>query len=123
MGILPDWWNGKEDGRADSPYVKPERWHTELIQAGFTGAMCVTPDGVYPFQQNANIISRRPADHLPAQQITLLSTTSQSSLPWDESLERILTKQGYSVNWTTLESLPIDRLHHLPSGSVGTCAA
>jgi hypothetical protein len=108
MGILPDWWNGKDDGRADCPYVKPERWNTELIRAGFTGAMCVTPDGEHPFQQNANIISRRPVDFLPTQQITLVSTTSQSSLPWGESLERELTKQGYSVTRASLESLPVD---------------
>ncbi|KAJ5748316.1 ketoacyl-synt-domain-containing protein [Penicillium nucicola] len=109
MGILPGWWNGTEDGRVNAPYVKPERWHTELIQAGFTGAMCATPDGVYPFQQNANIISRRPVDYLPPQKITLLSNTSQdSSLPWNENLERELTNQGYSVNWATLQSPPVD---------------
>lgn len=108
MGILPDWWNGQEDGRVDRPYVKPERWHTELIQAGFTGAMSVTPDNTYPFQQNANIISRRPIDSLPAQRITLLSNNSQSSHPWDESLETELNRRGYNVSRSTLDSLPED---------------
>ncbi|KAK9851186.1 ketoacyl-synt-domain-containing protein [Penicillium brevicompactum] len=108
LGILPDWWNGQEDGRIDRPYVKPDRWHTELIQAGFTGAMCVTPDNAYPFQQNANIISRRPIDYLPTQHVTLLSNVSQGSLAWGEGLEKVLKDQGYTVTRATLGSLPTD---------------
>ncbi|OJJ99176.1 hypothetical protein ASPACDRAFT_1870238 [Aspergillus aculeatus ATCC 16872] len=106
MGMLPDWWNGESDGRLQAPYVKPERWHTELLQAGFTGAMCVTLDNKPPFQQNANIISRRPAEYLPAQKVTFLSVSVESSIPWEKRLEETLLKQGYRVEWATLQSLP-----------------
>ncbi|PYI34570.1 ketoacyl-synt-domain-containing protein [Aspergillus indologenus CBS 114.80] len=106
MGMLPDWWNGENDGRTQCPYVKPERWHTELLQAGFTGAMCVTLDDKPPYQQNANIISRRPAEYRPAQKVTLLSVGAESTIPWGKRLERALLEQGYEVDWATLQSLP-----------------
>ncbi|PYH80087.1 ketoacyl-synt-domain-containing protein [Aspergillus uvarum CBS 121591] len=95
-----------DDGRRQTPYVKPERWHTELLEAGFTGAMCVTLDHKPPYQQSANIISRRPAEYVPAQKVTLLSVSAESTIPWEEKLEESLLEQGYHVDWATLQSLP-----------------
>ncbi|RAH67812.1 type I polyketide synthase [Aspergillus aculeatinus CBS 121060] len=95
-----------DDGRQLSPYVKPERWHNELLQAGFTGAMCVALDNKPPYQQNANIISRRPAEYMPAQKVTLVSVSAESTISWEKRLEEKLLEQGYHVDWATLHALP-----------------
>ncbi|PKX95178.1 putative polyketide synthase [Aspergillus novofumigatus IBT 16806] len=99
MGSLPSWWIA-EDGR-DVPCVSPEKWHEELIQAGFTGADVVRLDYEAPYQFNAHILSR-PSPRLPIKgEIGLLHQGEVSD--WAQGLERLLSSRGYVVKWVTLD--------------------
>ncbi|GFF24565.1 lovastatin diketide synthase LovF [Aspergillus lentulus] len=102
MGSLPGWWVA-EDGR-DVPYVSPEKWHDELVQAGFTGADVVRLDYDAPYQFNAHIVSR-PCPRLPIKnEIGLLHQGEVSD--WAQGLERLLSSRGYVVQWVTLDESP-----------------
>ncbi|KAL3471723.1 S-adenosyl-L-methionine-dependent methyltransferase [Aspergillus californicus] len=58
VGMLPGWWLGAADGRADSPCIPPAEWDRRLQQAGFEGLHAVGLDSEPPFYYNANMISR-----------------------------------------------------------------
>ncbi|RAH68387.1 putative polyketide synthase [Aspergillus aculeatinus CBS 121060] len=58
MGTLPGWWLGEQDGRAEAPYVSPERWDKELRSAGFVGVEALANDVEPPFQFCSTMISR-----------------------------------------------------------------
>ena len=58
FGVLPGWWNGAEDDRAEQPFVAPERWERELIQAGFEGLEAVIYDDVDAARINALMVAR-----------------------------------------------------------------
>ncbi|KAJ4303023.1 Mycolipanoate synthase [Kalmusia sp. IMI 367209] len=57
-GMLPGWWLGGEDGRADSPCIPPAEWDRRLQQAGFEGLHAVGLDSEPPFYYNANMLAR-----------------------------------------------------------------
>ncbi|GFF30084.1 lovastatin nonaketide synthase [Aspergillus udagawae] len=102
MGTLPGWWIA-EDGR-DVPYMNPEKWHDELVQAGFTGADVVRLDSEAPYQFNANIVAR-PSPRLPVKgEIGLLHQGEVSS--WAQGFGRLLSSRGYVVKWVTLDESP-----------------
>jgi hypothetical protein len=102
MGTLPGWWIA-EDGR-DVPYMNPEKWHDELVQAGFTGADVVRLDSEAPYQFNANIVAR-PSPRLPIKgEIGLLHQGEVSS--WAQGFGRLLSSRGYVVKWVTLDESP-----------------
>ncbi|GFF25207.1 lovastatin nonaketide synthase [Aspergillus udagawae] len=102
MGTLPGWWIA-EDGR-DVPYMNPEKWHDELVQAGFTGADVVRLDSEAPYQFNANIVAR-PSPRLPIKgEIGLLHQGEVSS--WARGFGRLLSSRGYVVKWVTLDESP-----------------
>ncbi|GFF60843.1 lovastatin nonaketide synthase [Aspergillus udagawae] len=102
MGTLPGWWIA-EDGR-DVPYVNPEKWHDELVRAGFMGADVVRLDSEAPYQLNASIIAR-PSPRLPIKgEIGLLYQGEVSS--WAKGLGCLLLSSGYVVKWVTLDESP-----------------
>ena len=37
FGTFPDYWNGVEDGRVDSPFIGREQWNDILLGNGFSG--------------------------------------------------------------------------------------
>lgn len=44
FGTFPDYWNGAEDGRIDSPFISKEQWSELLINNGFSGIDIVLDD-------------------------------------------------------------------------------
>ncbi|RAK78084.1 class I SAM-dependent methyltransferase [Aspergillus fijiensis CBS 313.89] len=58
VGLLPGWWLGEADGRADGPCVPPEEWDQRLQLAGFEGLHAVGLDSEPPFYYNANMLAR-----------------------------------------------------------------
>ncbi|KAL2864803.1 type I polyketide synthase [Aspergillus lucknowensis] len=58
MGTLSGWWLGVDDGRADRPYVEPERWDKELRAAGFTGQLALAHNTEPPYDFAFTMISR-----------------------------------------------------------------
>ena len=59
--MLPGWWLGAADGRADCPCVPPAEWDIRLKQAGFEGLHAVGLDSELPFYYNANMLARPAA--------------------------------------------------------------
>ncbi|KAJ5291615.1 Fum1p [Penicillium angulare] len=88
-GVLPGWWIGENDDRADRPYVSPERWDYELRATGFTGSESYAYDHEPPFQHTFTMISRiLPQD------------------PWACQVASSFRERSYSVEWGTLEGKP-----------------
>uniref|UniRef100_A0A8H7KAW2 Carrier domain-containing protein n=1 Tax=Bionectria ochroleuca TaxID=29856 RepID=A0A8H7KAW2_BIOOC len=105
FGIVPGWWLGEADGRPDQPYVTPERWNTELKNAGFTGVDQVALDGEYPYQLNAIMIARPAVGSAsPQKSVTLLS---EKGATHKGALTRQLEARGYAVDHCRLgDELP-----------------
>ncbi|KAJ5631672.1 fatty acid synthase S-acetyltransferase [Penicillium longicatenatum] len=100
MGVLPQWWLGADDGRAEKPYVSPERWDQELRSAGFTGVESISHDNVWPYQFNANMISRiQPSTKSLKVSLLYDGTVSESA----KMVEQVFLQNGYIVDWFTLE--------------------
>ncbi|EHK97750.1 putative Phthiocerol synthesis polyketide synthase type I PpsC [Glarea lozoyensis 74030] len=102
MGVLPGWWLGEADGRANEPYISPERWAVELRKAGFSGCDATVYDAEQPYQFNANIISRPAKVDRIARRITLLYEPNLNIQQIKFSLEN----KGYSVDLCTIQEEP-----------------
>ncbi|WPH04990.1 polyketide synthase [Acrodontium crateriforme] len=104
LGILPDWWCGSLDGRANEPYVTPYRWKEELTSAGFDRLDAVILDGPEPHQLGAVIVATTPAGKVTA--LETLKKKNTMTLLYDESdatghadaLSRQLQDRGYDVH-------------------------
>lgn len=105
MGILPGWWLGEAEGRSNEPYLSPEKWDTELRNAGFGGTQAVIYDAEQPYQLNANIISQPLISAKAARRIALLCRPGDTS-SHVEDMERVLKSQGFEVTRCTLEQTP-----------------
>jgi hypothetical protein len=104
QGALPGWWLGSEDGRADEPYVDPERWALELSKAGFSVPDAVVPDYAPPFQNEAVIIASPAVETTTTSTVSLLS--SQPDGPVARGISAALQKRGMSVDIATLSNVP-----------------
>lgn len=104
MGLFPGWWIGEQDGRKDRPYISTERWHNELLEAGFTGNDMVRLDGDDSYFITASILSRPQPKEVSRGDLHLLyrGTISQ----WARNLEKLLILDGYTVRWCTLQQTP-----------------
>ncbi|KAJ5424596.1 Acyl transferase/acyl hydrolase/lysophospholipase [Penicillium cf. griseofulvum] len=105
MGVFTGWWLGEDDGRAEQPYVSPERWDRELRAAGFTGADVAAYDQKPPYHISASIVSR-PENHVPiSTNIWLLKNNSTQS-QWASDIESLFLNEGYTTSWTTMDQTP-----------------
>ncbi|KAI0439264.1 putative polyketide synthase [Xylaria telfairii] len=79
-GFLPGWWLDTKDGRAEQPYVAPERWTEELVSAGFQTPEAVVFDRQPPYQLSAGILASRDSSNENPSSVTLLSYTPEAPL-------------------------------------------
>jgi 2-polyprenyl-3-methyl-5-hydroxy-6-metoxy-1,4-benzoquinol methylase len=108
MAGFSGWWLGEEDGRADEPYMAPDRWDIELKAAGFTGVDAKWYDSTPPFQVSATIISS-PLQVKPAKKSVsfLYRGTFDARL---ESYRTTFEASGHSVQPVPFGSrLPINQ--------------
>jgi hypothetical protein len=90
------WWLGKDDGRADEPYISPEEWDARLRDAGFAGIDASALDAEYPYQLNSMLVARpAPPDFYP-KRVTLLSMCPSHARV--KSLHQQLNSDGYQVD-------------------------
>ncbi|USP74624.1 uncharacterized protein yc1106_01898 [Curvularia clavata] len=92
MGVLPGWWLGEQDGRADEPYVHPERWDSELRAASFSGLTDCMMDASEPYQTHAYMIASPVTDELLPKPVTLLFDDSSQQIAKD--LQTELSQSG-----------------------------
>ncbi|KAF5665038.1 polyketide synthase [Fusarium denticulatum] len=96
FGILPGWWYGEPDGRAEQPYVSPARWKKELEEAGFDDLDALMRDAEEPHQLNAIMVARvRPRSMKTEKPIILLYDDGE---PLAETMSSQLEERGYTVN-------------------------
>lgn len=105
FGLFPGWWLGKDDGRADEPYINPKEWDVRLRDAGFAGVDASALDAEYPYQLNTMLVARPSPPLFYPKQVTLLSICPSHATV--ESLGQRLSSDGYEVDLVSWgESLP-----------------
>lgn len=110
FGNFSGWWLGEADDREWQPYVMPERWDRELVQAGYTGTDVVVYDAEDPYQYCAAIVSspRIKKQHAGDQAITLLCDQPDHGI--SQKFVEHLKRAGIDVIIAKLSgSLPADR--------------
>jgi SAM-dependent methyltransferase len=108
MGLLPGWWLGEEDERADEPYVNPDRWDRELRAAGFSGLDDCMLDAPRPYQLQAYMISSPAIHEVAPKPVTLLFDDSSQQAVEDLQIELSQTGCFETVlhQWDTEADLP-----------------
>ncbi|KAL4915051.1 hypothetical protein BDW62DRAFT_204029 [Aspergillus aurantiobrunneus] len=96
FGLFSGWWLGKGDGRADEPYITPERWAARLHEAGFAGVDASALDAEYPYQLNTMLVASPAPPAFEPGRVTLLCMNT--SHPVVESLQQQLISEGYQVD-------------------------
>ncbi|KAK2596464.1 hypothetical protein N8I77_013354 [Diaporthe amygdali] len=104
MGTLPGWWLGTEDGRAQEPYVDPERWAVELSKAGFSKPEAVVPDDELPFQDEVVIIASPVVERSTTNTVSLLSGQPDGIVA--TAISAALQKRGMSVDVVSVRDEP-----------------
>ena len=57
LGTLPDYWNGEEDWRRDSPLLNNAKWNEVLSNNGFSGIDIILDDYPDPFSMSSVILT------------------------------------------------------------------
>jgi len=104
VGVLSGWWLGEPDGRPEEPYVSPERWEKEMVQAGFAGLDAVVYDEKIPYHTNATMIASPLNNPKTNKKVTLLSSSSTSYVAL--SLSKSLNSRGYEVEFCSVADAP-----------------
>ncbi|KAJ5644819.1 polyketide synthase [Penicillium longicatenatum] len=104
-GVLPGWWAGQSDNRANEPYVSTERWKRELEAAGFQPNAMV-PDSAEPHQLNTMIAAKPMVESNPTKRVTLLTLSdldSKALICMTASLE----ERGYAIERRGVQDTPL----------------
>ncbi|KAJ5672085.1 KR-domain-containing protein [Penicillium longicatenatum] len=104
FGVLPGWWIGKDDKRADRPYVTPERWDFELRAAGFTGREAFAQDLEQPFHHNFTMISGISVD-VPTQKRNIFLISNNNPSTWASDVASQMNKMAIPWNGPFLYNL------------------
>ncbi|KAJ9325440.1 hypothetical protein DTO027B5_5001 [Paecilomyces variotii] len=103
VGVLPGWWAGESDGRADEPYISPDRWDSILKAAGFNPLDDVAFDAAPPLHSLAFMLASPscvPESPLK-RNVTLLSDVTSSEIA--VRMQKQLLSRGYSVGVQSLD--------------------
>jgi SAM-dependent methyltransferase len=79
-GTLPGWWRS-EDGRVGGPCLKTDEWHTQLVNAKFSGLDFVVYDATeYRHHVMSIMVSTKPKPpEAPFQEIVIVTSMNASS--------------------------------------------
>ncbi|KAK5996429.1 Highly reducing polyketide synthase gloL [Cladobotryum mycophilum] len=101
-GLLPGWWLGENDNRADEPIVSAERWNEELRQVGFSGTDSVLMDDDAPYHLNAYIVATAVEQTQPVvvSRVTFLYDKTKHEFA-SQVADRFAAK-GIEVHWSQI---------------------
>lgn len=102
-GVLPGWWAGQADNRANEPYVCAERWKSELEAAGFQPHAMV-PDSAEPHQLNTIIAAQPKIESISDKNVTLLTMCDSEAVT---CMTQGLENRGYAVHHYRVQDLPL----------------
>jgi acyl transferase domain-containing protein/SAM-dependent methyltransferase len=96
-GILPGWWAGESDDRADEPYISPDRWGKALEVAGFNALDDVSFDTAPPLHSLAYMLASPSCipDTSLKKCVTLISDITSSEIA--VQMQKQLRSRGYTV--------------------------
>lgn len=106
MGGFPGWWLGKDDGRADEPYISPARWDHELKASGFAGAGSVVFDNDHPYQICSTMVvevHKKPAERRAVTLLYRYDVTEKI-----RSIQSAFETSGHKVSLNSFD----DRVSH-----------
>lgn len=99
FGVLPTWWLGAADERAEEPYVSPERWQSELAAAEFCEI-----EGIISDQLTTTIVARNASSSKsPTKRITVLCEEQGTIV---RQILSQLEKEDYQVTKCQLSDVP-----------------
>ncbi|PMB72945.1 Compactin diketide synthase mokB [Beauveria bassiana] len=113
-GLLPGWWDDKEDTREEGPLVSVDRWHKELLAAGFSGTDVVKLDDDAPYTLAAHMASTAVAETKSPQELTFLYR--QFRHDFARQLADKMELMGHEVHWVQLDSQENGTLPGLSGG-------
>ncbi|KAK5997537.1 Highly reducing polyketide synthase gloL [Cladobotryum mycophilum] len=99
-GLLPGWWVGDGDGRAEEPAVSRERWDQELRSAGFGGIEAIGLNDDENYQFISHIISSVPYQKSRKDNFLLLYNRERPEFA--SQLASILDQNGIRVSWASI---------------------
>ncbi|KKA30866.1 hypothetical protein TD95_000725 [Thielaviopsis punctulata] len=103
-GVFSGWWMGEFDGRPNAPTVSVDRWHQELIAAGFSGAGDAVLDDDETLTYLANIVTRAMPVKNQAPEFKTATIIYEKEKPtFASSLSSSLAANGFGVSWEKLE--------------------
>jgi SAM-dependent methyltransferase len=79
FGGLPGWWIGRDEGRRYAPTIELHKWHSVLLNTGFSGVETVTPMDDPVAREIGVFASRAVDDDITLLRDPLLSSQSPSS--------------------------------------------
>ncbi|KAM3476998.1 hypothetical protein MY8738_006692 [Beauveria namnaoensis] len=101
-GLLPGWWDDKEDTREEGPLVSVDRWQKELLAAGFSGTDVIKLDDDAPYTLAAHMASTAVAETNSPQELTFLYR--QFRHDFARQLADKMELVGHEVHWVQLDS-------------------
>lgn len=107
-GVLPGWWDGASDSRADDPCARLtlNQWSTELMSVGFKPPEMFTFAADDPLQKDAVMVTVPDKDYTHSKMLTVLCK-SQSSDPPRRFMDQ-LSARGFFVSRRNLgERIPV----------------
>ncbi|KAJ3526674.1 hypothetical protein NM208_g11075 [Fusarium decemcellulare] len=103
FGVLPWWWCGAADDRAEEPYVSTQKWEDELLAAGFDKPAIVPGSGT-PLQENTIIIAKPLVQQETTDKaVTLLGPLNDTVT---KALSEKLATQGLVVEHCSPDTAP-----------------
>ncbi|KAJ5168895.1 uncharacterized protein N7482_004489 [Penicillium canariense] len=103
MGVLPGWWIGESDNRADAPYISVERWTAELRAAGFEGIQAAAGETeIYM----TSIVASLPPLSQDAKKSVVNILSHPEKNRWATNFANRIETFGFSVRWCTISEPP-----------------
>jgi len=107
-GVLPGWWDGASDSRADDPCAKLalDQWSIELMSVGFKPPELFTFAADDPLRKDAVMVTIPDIDYRHSKRLTVLCKSQNSDPP--RRLMEQLGVRGFSVSRHNLgDHLPV----------------
>ena len=102
LGTLPGFWDGVQEGRTDSPLISKEKWHTILIDNGFSGIDIVLGDHPKGYETASVIVTTaiEPALvlHKQLNPVSIILMAAHELRDLQQAVSKALTDEGISCH-------------------------
>lgn len=125
MGGLPGWWYGVDDGRVLSPAISAEQWNQLLLDTGFSGLDCLTPDMLNQDKHSFSLMVSQAIDEkiqmlrdptlsmgfAPVGSVLIIGGRTHSTLQLSQEIRHSLASWTSRVQvWNSIQTEQLDQL-------------